>query len=102
MHATTTKASMIDCMAATAAASGSFSPMRLATIAVAAMLMPIAREYTRVSIDMSYIVARRELFHQAAPAADLDHIHDEEWLIRNAEGIKHSKYGRLCAIRNLS
>ena len=34
----------IACMPACAAASGFFSPMRRATMAVAAMLMPMARE----------------------------------------------------------
>ena len=41
----------IDCIPAFVAASGFFSPTLLATIAVAAMLIPIANEYTMVMTD---------------------------------------------------
>ena len=40
-----------DCAAAMPAPSGSFSPMRRATMAVIAIESPIATQYTRVTID---------------------------------------------------
>ncbi|MNY04055.1 hypothetical protein D3C86_1367060 [compost metagenome] len=47
----TAKAIIIACIPAFAAAIGSFSPMRRATTAVAAILIPIAKEYIIVSTD---------------------------------------------------
>ncbi len=47
----TASPSAIDCTAARAAPSGSFSPMRRATVAVAPMLNPMASAYRIVSID---------------------------------------------------
>ena len=51
MHTATRHANTIACTAAIAAPRGSFSPTRLATMAVADNVIPSAAEKTRVSID---------------------------------------------------
>ena len=58
--------------------------------------------HVRIGVNLRDIGASGELFHQAAVACDLDHVHDPERLVRDAAFLQQRKDRRLGAVRNLA